>query len=195
MDISSAFFIIPIKQEHRHKTAFWVNDKSYEFNVAVMGLKSSPYHLKKFMEVAFSKTQLDKIIKLLTPEERKHIPNTFDQMIITYFDDGWIYADTYEELLTRWKAVLLACRAAKIKFSAEKCTFMTKNIKILGYSFNTEDVILTMDKLKSSAIMNMKKPSSLFELHSRLCSFQYQQNFLPFLKHILYPLHFLLRTR
>ncbi len=56
---------------------------------------------------------------------------------------------------------------------------MTKNIKVLGYSFNTEDVILTMDKLKSSAIANMKKPSSLFELHSRLCSFQYQQSFLP----------------
>ena len=89
----------------------------------------------------------------------------------------------------------MACREAKIKFSAEKCSFMTKNIKVLGYSFNTEDVILTMDKLKSSAIANMKKPSSLFELHSRLCSFQYQQSFLPFLKHILYPLHFLLRTR
>jgi hypothetical protein len=44
---------------------------------------------------------------------------------------------------------------------------MTKNIKVLGYSFNTENVILTMDKLKSSAIQNMKKPSSLFELHSR----------------------------
>jgi hypothetical protein len=42
IDISSAFFIIPIKKEHRHKTAFWVNDKSYEFNVAVIGLKSSP---------------------------------------------------------------------------------------------------------------------------------------------------------
>ena len=35
VDISSAFFIIPIKEEHRHKTAFWVNDKSFEFNVAV----------------------------------------------------------------------------------------------------------------------------------------------------------------
>ncbi len=54
VDISSAFFIIPIKEEHRHKTAFWVNDKSFEFNVAVMGLKSSPYHLKKFMELAFA---------------------------------------------------------------------------------------------------------------------------------------------
>ncbi|MEG1724594.1 MAG: RNase H-like domain-containing protein [Anaerovoracaceae bacterium] len=41
--------------------------------------------------------------------------------------------------------------------------------------------------------MNMKKPSSLFELHSRLASFQYNSMFIPFLKHISYPLHFLLR--
>jgi hypothetical protein len=119
VDISSAFLIIPIKKEHKHKTAFWVNDKSFEFNVAVMGLKSSPYHLKKFMEVAFSKSQLKKILEILTPEERKYIPDNFEQIIITYFDDGWIYADDYEELLAKWKAVLLACRAAKIKFSAE----------------------------------------------------------------------------
>jgi hypothetical protein len=52
-----------------------------------------------------------------------------------------------------------------------------------------------MDRLKSSAISNMKKPSSLFELHSRLCAFQYQSMFLPYLKHILYPLHYMLRKR
>ena len=63
----------------------------------------------------------------------------------------------------------------------------------MGYSFNTRETILTMDKLKASAILNMKKPSSLYELHSRLSSFQYQSVFIPYLKHISYPLQFLLR--
>jgi hypothetical protein len=58
-----------------------------------MGLKSSPYLLKKFMEVAFSKKQLDKIVNIMPPEERKYIPENFEKIIITYFDDGWIYAD------------------------------------------------------------------------------------------------------
>jgi hypothetical protein len=44
-----------------------------------------------------------------------------------------------------------------------------------------------------SAIQNLKKPSSLFELHSRLASFQYNTAFIPYLKHIAYPLQFLLR--
>jgi RNase H-like domain found in reverse transcriptase len=55
------------------------------------------------------------------------------------------------------------------------------------------DAILTMDKLKASALQNLKKPSSLFELHSRLASFQYNSVFIPYLKHIAYPLQFLLR--
>ena len=45
------------------------------------------------MEVAFSKKQLDKIVNIMPPEERKYIPENFEKIIITYFDDGWIYAD------------------------------------------------------------------------------------------------------
>ena len=52
-----------------------------------------------------------------------------------------------------------------------------------------------MDKMKASGIMNTKKPSSLYELHSRLASFQYQSMFLPYLKHILYPLNYLLKKK
>ncbi len=65
-----------------------------------------------------------KLIQQLTEEERRHIPKSFDEMVITYFDDGWIHADAddYESLLVRWKLILMACREAKIKFSAEKCS-------------------------------------------------------------------------
>jgi hypothetical protein len=87
----------------------------------------------------------------------------------------------------------MAATEAKIKFSSEKSKFFTTNVKVLGYSFDTSNVQLTMDKVKASGIMNTKKPSSLYELHSRLASFQYQSMFLPYLKHILYPLNFLPR--
>jgi hypothetical protein len=195
MDISSAFFIIPIREEDRHKTAFWVNDLAYEFNCLVMGLKSSPYHLKMFMNIVFSQTQFDKLKLQLSQSEREMLPSSFADMIISYFDDCFVYADTYEQLYVCFKLCLMAAREAKIKFSIEKTTFFTTKLKVLGYSFDTKDATLTMDRLKSSAISNMKKPSSLFELHSRLCAFQYQSMFLPYLKHILYPLHYMLRKR
>jgi hypothetical protein len=183
MDISSAFFIIPIREEDRHKTAFWVNDLAYEFNCLVMGLKSSPYHLKMFMNIVFSQTQFDKLKLQLSQSEREMLPSSFADMIISYFDDCFVYADTYEQLYVCFKLCLMAAREAKIKFSIEKTTFFTTKLKVLGYAFDTKDATLTMDRLKSSAISNMKKPSSLFELHSRLCAFQYQSMFLPYLTH------------
>ena len=95
MDISSAFFIIPIKEEDRYKTAFWVNNLAFEFNVAVMGLKSSPYHLNKFMERAFNQETFDKIKGQLPENEQKQLPNSFLDILISYFDDMFVYAETY----------------------------------------------------------------------------------------------------
>ena len=195
LDISSAFFIIPINEEDRYKTAFWINENSYEFNSLVMGLKSSPYHLNKFLAIAFSANTYAELINLLPIDERNLLPPSFEEFIMNYFDDFFIFADNYESLFVCLKIVLMAARKAKIKFSSEKSSFFTTKIKILGYSFDTKEVVLTMDKLKASAILNMKKPASLYELHSRLASLQYNSSFLPYLKHILYPLHFLLRKK
>jgi len=193
LDISSSFFIIPIKEEDCYKTSFWVNDLAYEFNVCVMGLKSSPYHLKRFVDIVFSQDAYNTFSKELTDDEQDLLPGSFADIIISYFDDCFIFADTHEQLFAVFKLVLLAAQRAKIKFNIEKSSFFTQKIKVLGYSFDTNNTILTMDKLKASAILNMKKPASLYELHSRLSSFQYQSVFIPFLKHISYPLQLLLR--
>ena len=58
LDISSSFFIIPIREEDKYKTSFWVNDKAYEFNVLVMGLKSLPYHLKSLSILCLGKRHM-----------------------------------------------------------------------------------------------------------------------------------------
>jgi hypothetical protein len=158
LDISSAFFIIPIKPEDRYKTAFWLNELSYEFNSLVMGLKSSPYHLYKFLEKVYSPETLEKIKKDLPENEQNLLPQSFDDFLGYYFDDFFCFAPDYDTLLVCFKAVLLAARIAGIKFSIEKSSFFTTKIKILGYSFDTKDVILMMDQLKASAFANMKKP-------------------------------------
>jgi hypothetical protein len=84
-------------------------------------------------------------------------------MLSAYFDDIFIYRDTYAELYVALKVLLIASAPAKIKFSIEKSKFFTTNVKVLGYAFDTSSVHLTMDKLKANGIMNTKKPSSLYE--------------------------------
>jgi len=125
LDISSAFFIIPIKESDRYKTAFWVNHNCYEFMNCVMGLKSSPYHLNKFLETAFSDHVYNDIRKNLTENEQSLLPSKFDEFIISYFDDFFIYANSYEQLAVCFKVVLEAARNASIKFSIEKTSFFT----------------------------------------------------------------------
>ena len=65
LDISSSFFIILIREEDKNKMSFRVNNMAYEFNILVMGLKSSLYHLKKFIDLVFSeKVYVQQIQKL-----------------------------------------------------------------------------------------------------------------------------------
>ena len=71
-----------------------MNDKAYEFNVLVMGLKSSPYHLKKFLDLVFSEKAYAKQIQKMSSSERELLPGSFEQIILSYFDDCFVFADT-----------------------------------------------------------------------------------------------------
>ena len=98
LDISSSFFIILIREEDKHKTSFWVNYMAYEFNVLVLGLKSSPYHLKKFIDLVFSKKAYMQQVAKLSSSERELLPGSFEQIILSYFDDCFVFPDNYEQL-------------------------------------------------------------------------------------------------
>ena len=98
LDISSSFFIIPIREEDKYKTAFWVNESSFEFQVCVMGLKSSPYHLNKFLEKAFSQDVFNNLKNKLSIEDQNMLPSSFSDFLKNYFDDFFVYADDYEHL-------------------------------------------------------------------------------------------------
>ena len=93
-----------------------------------MGLKSSPYHLKKFIEKVFNDDANDKFSKDLSMSERQLLPGSFRKIIKTYFDDTLIFADNYDILYVVLKLVLIVSWSAKIKFSIEKCTFFTQKI-------------------------------------------------------------------
>ena len=77
LDILSSFFIILIREEDKHKMSFRVNNMAYEFNILVMGLKSSLYHLKKFIDLMFSEKAYKQQIQKLSSSKR-------DLLVITW---------------------------------------------------------------------------------------------------------------
>lgn len=192
LDIASSL-VIPISSKHRYKTSFWINELSFEYNVLTTGLCSFPFHLQKCLDKIFSEDAYLIHIKKLSANEQALLPGSFKKIIATYFESVFVFAADYETLFVSFKLVLFVLRAARVKFSIKKSKFFTQNISVLGYAFNTKDAVLTMDKVKASAILNMKKPTSVQELQSRLSSFHYQSVFLPYLKHISYPLQIVLK--
>jgi hypothetical protein len=97
------------------------------------------------------------------------LPDSFQEIFISYFDDFFVYADDYEKAILALKIILQASRLANIKFSAEKTTFLTKKFKVLGYHYNTETLHLTMNKSKASAFENMKKTIQLVRITQQTC--------------------------
>ena len=77
LDILSSFFIILIREEDKNKMSFRVNNMAYEFNILVMGLKSSLYHLKKFIDLMFSEKAYKQQIQKLSSTKR-------DLLVITW---------------------------------------------------------------------------------------------------------------
>jgi len=90
-----------------------------------MGLKSSPYHLLMFMRKAYSLEVFQRLKASLSQQEQNLLPDSFDKILKYYFDDCFIFADTYEQLHVATKIFLMASTEAKIKFSAEKTKFFT----------------------------------------------------------------------
>jgi hypothetical protein len=146
------------------------------------------------MDETFSSDAFTEYSTKLSEKERMLLPLSFEDIIITNIDDAFIFAENIEQLLVCLKLVLMVARDAKLKFSVEKSVFVTTKLQVAGYDFDTKNAALTMDKLKSSAILNMKRPNSLNELHNRICVFSYHSAFLPYLKHVLYPLNHLIKV-
>ena len=89
----------------------------------------------------------------------------------------------------------MVARHNRVKFSYNNSNFVTTKLNIHGYNFDTAAATVALDSIKSSAIINMKRPTSLFELQNGIVIFSYYSRCLPYLKHILYPLTYMLKSR
>lgn len=194
LDLSQTYQMIPIRPEDRFKTSFWLNDLAFEFNMLIPTIKSSHYHMQKFMNETFSMDIFLKFTALLSEDERKLLPSNFSDIMVTTPEEIYVFAENYEKLLVCLKLILMVARNEQIKFSIQNSSFLTDKLQIYGYNFDTMNADVTLDSLKSSAILNMKRPTSLFELQNRIIIFSYYSRCMPYLKHILYPLDYLIKT-
>jgi hypothetical protein len=172
MNVTSGFYNVPVKPEHRPYTAFCLrNIGLFEWLVMPMGLKNTPATFTRLQQIVFP-------------------PHEF-QWLEVFIDDLCLGADSILELADRLDRVLERLAWAGMKLSPKKCVIGVEEVEFLGHVIS-EGGIKPSEK-NVEAIRNLKPPTNLNQLQSVLGLMQYYRCFIPKFSHIARPMSNLLK--
>ena len=195
-DITQCYYHIPLSARSQRLTAFYVGENVYAWNRLTMGQISAASTLKKLFQLCFHDSVLKEFKQhRLHPSKHHLVGDSYENFLQSYFDDSYLYSDTFEQHIPRLEAVLFAFQKAGLKLNPAKSQFFTTKFNILGYEMDTFNQSIFMDKCKISTIQGWRRPGSLYELQSRIAVLGYFARFLPNFKTIIYPLIHMLRQR
>ena len=157
IDLSSAYWQVPLKPESRKYTAFAGNEKLFQFNVLPMGLKISPaiYNrviLHVLQDVAFKSS-------------------------IVYLDDISILGESFDEHLNNLEAVFQKLQEHGMKIQLAKCNFMKRSLKFLGYKISQKG--LETDPAKIECVKSWPTPCNTKALMRFLGFTNFYRKFIP----------------
>jgi len=165
-DIDTAFQAIPIAEKDRHKTAFLTSFGLYEMCVMTFGFKNAPAYFQRLMD------------SILSPV--RHFCRAF-------FDDGVVWADSREELVTRFKQVLTIMRSNGLRLKLKKCEFFKSSVHFLGHIVSTSGV--ASDPAKVKAIRDWPEPRSKSDIRGFTGLASYYRTYYPKYSEDAAPLH------
>ena len=186
-DLVNAFFNIKLDRESRRYCAFFFEKSKYQFVRLTQGLNSSPGALAKLLSLMFSEKVFKKVKSNLNHEEKQIAAKfkEFGDFTYYYFDDIWVSSSgDIKEHLVCLKLLFGALEYGGVLLSPKKCTLYASEVNVLGLTVQTISGNILMDYKRGLSFVTMQKPSSLYELSSRLSSLNYFRNFIPKLKEI-----------
>ncbi|UYV78601.1 hypothetical protein LAZ67_16002112, partial [Cordylochernes scorpioides] len=157
IDITSAFWQIPIHPESRPLLSFVTHLGQYHFNRLPFGLKLSPQIFER---------QLNQLIQ-------KH-KLTFTNH---YFDDFIIHSNSLEEHLGHLQEFLNFCKLENIKLNLNKCQFFRTSIDYLGYKISSGTCTPLVRNI--DVINAIKPPTNVKTLQSFLGAINVYNKFIP----------------
>lgn len=158
IDLSDAFWQIPLEQSSKEKTAFSVSSRGhFHFKVMPFGLHNAPQTQSRLM---------DQILGVDLE------PNVF-----VYLDDIIISSDDLDEHLRLLSTVAERLKMAKLSISLTKSKFCHKSVKYLGYIISEEGIKSDPDKV--SSVLNYALPTTAKEVRRFLGMASWYRRFLP----------------
>lgn len=139
IDLTDAFWQIPLDPESRQKTAFVVPGRPlYHFTVMPFGLCNAPQRMMMLMD--------------------KVIPHELHERVFVYMDDLLIVSPDFGSHLILLQTVAKKLREAGLSINVAKSKFCVKQVNYLGYIVG--DGCIKTDPAKTAAIANFSEPKT-----------------------------------
>lgn len=165
IDISKAFWQIPLDKDSQAVSSFITPFGLYEFTVMPFGLSSAGSTFQRLMQKVLEGLQL---------------------FAWAYLDDIIIYSNSWQEHLKHIESVLERIRDAGLTIKKAKCEFANAIVTYLGHVVGNNQICPTRAKVQS--ILDFPKPSDKKQVRQFLGVVGYYRRYIPHLAHIAAPL-------
>ena len=160
LDLSEAFYSVPIRESDRKFFRFWHKNQKYQFTALIMGLTHSPRVFTKLLRPVFAKLQLKGLVSS------------------AYIDDSCLQGSTYETCLQNIKDTVTLMDSLGLTVHPEKSVLVpTQQIIFLGFLLCsiTMTIRLTPDRCQAviecckgvKQLSNVAKVSSSYRMLQR----------------------------
>lgn len=169
LDLSQAYNQVVLSESSRKYTVINTHRGLFKYSRLVYGLSSSPGIFQKLMVNMF-----------------KNMPN-----VIVFYDDILIKNKDLESHLKCLERVLEILESNGLKIKKNKCEFLARRVKYLGFIIDRDGVRVDPDKVQ--AITSMSHPNNVSELKSFIGMINFYGKFIKNLSTHLSPLYSLLK--
>lgn len=165
IDISKAFWQIPLSEESKTISSFITPFGLYQFNVMPFGLIAAGNTFQRLM---------------------KKVLEGLQAFAWAYLDDIVIFSENWEEHLLHVQAVFDRIQSAGLTIKKTKCEFGNAVVTYLGHTVGNNKITPTRAKIDS--ILNFPKPKDVKQLRQFLGVASYYRRYVPHMAHIVAPL-------
>ncbi len=167
-DLRWGYWQVPLKEEHKHLTAFTTRQGLFEWNVMPFGLCNAPATFTRLMMSCFA------------PHD------VLDKYLVHYIDDLVVYSKSKEEHIQNVSKILSILADNHFTLNAKKCAFGAKQIEYCGFTISQHGLHPSTSKV--SLIVDWPVPETRKHLASALGLFSFYRRFIKDYSKIASPL-------